>query len=191
MDYKDYFYALRDAGNYVGAATYAAKMLMLVAQMRLPDVSKWEKRLMEAADLGRFRLSFGDYDYIENRLRTWYDIIIVTRHEGAIEWLRKQGITGKVYSHVGEYDVYGRIVVGNLPMHLAAMAREVWAIEMPNLPENRRGVDLTPAEMDSYGASLIRYEVRRVGKARGSNVAYDRFDPHRYEPLSAREEGEK
>lgn len=88
--------------------------------------------------------------------------LIVTRHSGAVEWLRRRGITGEVISHATEEAVRGRRVFGVLPLALAAEAAEVWSIDLPGLRADQRGVDLTPEEMDDAGASLRGYVVRRA-----------------------------
>jgi len=92
------------------------------------------------------------------------EIVIVSRHAGAVEWLRQHGIEGEVIAQVvSPEQVRGRVVVGALPLHLAAEAAEVVAIDMPRLTAEQRGRDLTPAEMDAAGATLSRYVVRRLG----------------------------
>ncbi|HOW77965.1 MAG TPA: CRISPR-associated protein Csx16 [Verrucomicrobiota bacterium] len=91
------------------------------------------------------------------------DTIIVSRHTGAVEWLRQHGIVGEVLAQVTDpAQIAGRVVVGALPLHLAAVAVEVMAIDMPGLRADQRGKDLTPAEMDAAGASLGRYRVIRL-----------------------------
>ena len=90
------------------------------------------------------------------------ETVIVTRHAGLVEWLAQRGITGAVLTQVKRSDIEGKIVVGALPLHLAALAAEVVAIDMPNLTAEQRGRDLTPAEMDEAGASLARYRVQRI-----------------------------
>ena len=87
--------------------------------------------------------------------------VIVTRHTGAIEWLRRRGIEGNVITHATPDDVTGAVVVGALPLNLAALAAEVVTIDM-NLPPELRGVDLTPEQMDACGATLRRYRVEAV-----------------------------
>lgn len=86
--------------------------------------------------------------------------IIVSRHAGAIEWLRRRGFTGDVLEHVTEDDVRDKVVVGALPLHLAALARRVVSIDMPGLTPDQRGKDLTPDEMDAAGARLRWYAVQ-------------------------------
>ena len=90
------------------------------------------------------------------------EVVIVTRHRGMVAWLAQRNITGTVLAHVGPADVQGKIVVGALPLHLAALASEVVTVDMPLLKAEQRGVDLTPEEMDEAGAVLHRYVVRKV-----------------------------
>ena len=91
------------------------------------------------------------------------DPVIVTRHAGLMAWLETQGITGGVISHVTSPDqVAGRVVYGALPLHLAAEADEVVVVDMPRLPAELRGVDLTPEQMENAGATLSRYRVERL-----------------------------
>lgn len=91
--------------------------------------------------------------------------IIVTRHAGAVEWLRQQGITGEVISHVNDpAQIRGRTVIGNLPLHLAAEAMIIGNIDLPNLRPEQRGQDLTAQEMDQAGARLVWYVVGEGGE---------------------------
>jgi CRISPR-associated protein Csx16 len=88
------------------------------------------------------------------------ETVIVTRHSGAVEWLRRQGITGDVISHITDAaQIAGRRVVGALPLHLACHAAAVGSIDMPALRPEQRGQDLTPAEMDAAGATIQWYVV--------------------------------
>lgn len=89
-------------------------------------------------------------------------LVIVSRHAGAIDWLLLRGITGPVIAHATPFDVLGKIAVGVLPLALAAAAEEVWAIDMPYLRPDQRGKDLTPEEMDRAGAILTKYRVERL-----------------------------
>ena len=91
------------------------------------------------------------------------DPVIVTRHAGLVAWLEKQGVTGEVISHVTSPDqVAGRVIYGVLPLHLAAEAEEIVVVDMPRLPAELRGVDLTPEQMEEAGATLARYRVERL-----------------------------
>ncbi len=88
--------------------------------------------------------------------------VIISRHKGTIEWLARHGITGRVIEHATAEDVADKEVYGVLPLHLAAEAKTVVVIDMPGLPADKRGQDLTPEEMDQYGAKLSRYCVIRL-----------------------------
>jgi putative CRISPR-associated protein (TIGR02620 family) len=90
------------------------------------------------------------------------NVLIVTRHEGLVEWLRLHGITGRVIAQATPEDVRDKIVYGVLPMNLAAEAEEVVNVDLPGLPLEKRGKDITPAEMDEYGAVLNHYIVLKV-----------------------------
>jgi CRISPR-associated protein Csx16 len=88
------------------------------------------------------------------------ETVIVTRHSGAVEWLRRQGITGDVLSHVANVEqIAGKRVVGALPLHLACHAAAVGSIDMPGMRPEQRGQDLTPTEMDAAGAAIRWYVV--------------------------------
>jgi len=86
--------------------------------------------------------------------------VIVTRHQGLVEWLAGQGITGTVIVQATADDVRGKNVIGALPLHLAALAARITVVDMPGLTVAQRGVDLTPAEMNAAGAHLSTYIVR-------------------------------
>lgn len=86
--------------------------------------------------------------------------IIVTRHAGLVEWLARHGITGEVISHVSEPEtVRGRVVIGALPMHLAAETECIGSVSLPGLPPEKRGAELTVEEMEAAGAHLCWYVV--------------------------------
>lgn len=87
--------------------------------------------------------------------------IIVTRHTGAIAWLREENpalATCQVIESPTADDVRDREVVGNVPMHLAAVAHAVTAIEFEGAPP--RGAEYGVEEMRAAGARLVRYVVR-------------------------------
>jgi hypothetical protein len=54
-------------------------------------------------------------------------------------------------------DVRGKVVYGNVPLHLAALAAEVNVIEFAGPPP--RGQEYTLADMKAAGAVLRRYKV--------------------------------
>ena len=91
------------------------------------------------------------------------EVVIVSRHAGAVAWLAERGITGEVIAHVADpAQIAGKAVIGNLPLHLAALAERVGSIDMPGLTPAQRGQDLSPEEMDEAGAALSWYDVRAV-----------------------------
>ena len=92
------------------------------------------------------------------------ETVIVSRHAGAVEWLRRQGIAGTVIEQATADDVAGKVVIGNLPMHLAAEAHQVGSIDLPGLAREQRGRDLTPEEMDVAGACVRWYIVAAVNR---------------------------
>ena len=59
-------------------------------------------------------------------------------------------------------DVRGAVVAGNLPLHLAALAREFIAVEFAGEPP--RGAEYDLDDMDRAGARLVRYVVRAVAE---------------------------
>lgn len=95
---------------------------------------------------------------------TMNDVIIVSRHQGAVEWVRATapqfGTAPVITGNATESDVKGKVVVGNVPLHLACLAREVVAIEFTGAPP--RGAEYGVAEMEAAGARLARYVVRHV-----------------------------
>ena len=98
----------------------------------------------------------------EDRHEGEIEAVIVTRHSGLVEWLGRHGIIGKVITHATSADVTGKNVIGALPFHLAALAESVSVVDLPNLPEGKRGHELTAAEMDECGAILVTYTVTRI-----------------------------
>jgi len=93
------------------------------------------------------------------------ETVIVSRHSGATEWLKARGITGRVIERASEGDVRGNVVIGNLPIELAAEAAVVRVIRF-SAPEARKrlaetGGDISMDEMTALGAHLESFIVRR------------------------------
>jgi CRISPR-associated protein Csx16 len=88
--------------------------------------------------------------------------IIVSRHEGAVAWLREiKGVTGKVIPHFDEkVEVKGKKVYGTLPVHLIKQIidreGEFYLINLPSVAFSQRGKELTPSEMEEAGAQLLK-----------------------------------
>jgi len=86
--------------------------------------------------------------------------VIVSRHPAAIEFIRWQApefATAPVLASATADDVRGKIVAGNLPLHLAALAAEVVAVEFNGMAP--RGFEYDVQDMTDAGARLERYVV--------------------------------
>lgn len=94
-------------------------------------------------------------------------VFFVTRHPGACEWGRTQGLdVSKVVPHL-DPNIVARddIVVGSLPVNLAAevCARGARYLHLSlDLPAHMRGQELTADRMKEFGARLEEYLVKRV-----------------------------
>jgi len=89
--------------------------------------------------------------------------LIVSRHPAAIAFLRAEcpEFRDAAVVEVATADaVGGRVVGGNLPLHLAALCREVVAVEFDGPPP--RGAEYGDEEMRAAGARIARYTVHRV-----------------------------
>jgi len=88
---------------------------------------------------------------------------IVTRHPGAVAWLKEKGFTGEVMPHLSPEIVNsGDRVIGVLPITLAAelvkKGVKVFVISLPKVAFGDRGQELTPAEMGKAGARLFKVD---------------------------------
>lgn len=90
------------------------------------------------------------------------EIIIVTRHPGTTEWLNRQGIYGKVLDRARRIDVEGKIVIGVLPIKIAAAAKKIFMVEVVNVPSFDREYELSADELEAYGAHIVCYKVERM-----------------------------
>lgn len=89
--------------------------------------------------------------------------IIVSRHPAAAEFVRETRpdfCNAPIVSAAEREDVEGCHVIGNLPMHLAALAWRYEAIEFRG--DAPRGDELSLLHMYAAGAHLVEYRVRRV-----------------------------
>lgn len=98
--------------------------------------------------------------------------LIVSRHPAAVEFVRQElGISHDlpldvpVLASATADDVRGRVVAGNLPLHLAAAARELIAIEFTG--DAPRGREYGVAEMRAAGARLHSYIVEDLDEKCG------------------------
>jgi CRISPR-associated protein Csx16 len=90
--------------------------------------------------------------------------LFVTRHPGAVEWAARHGLNvDRKVVHLEPGDIQpGDVVIGSLPVHLAAAvcARGGQYFNLSlNLPEEARGRELTADDLDRYGARLERFHV--------------------------------
>ena len=86
--------------------------------------------------------------------------VIVSRHAGAIAFIRSSDLRfadAEVVAQATWADVAGRLVAGNLPLHLAAAAAAIVAVEFAGTPP--RGAEYGVAEMEAAGARLRTYRV--------------------------------
>lgn len=98
-------------------------------------------------------------------MTTW----LVTRHPGALDWLRAQGFTA--VEHVAHLDparvAPGDTVIGTLPVHLAAAVCERGARYFNlslDVPEHKRGRELSADELTAFGARLEEYAIRKLAE---------------------------
>lgn len=87
----------------------------------------------------------------------------VTRHQGAIEWASRQGISAELVSHFDPDTIYkGDIVIGTLPVNLVAVVNHHGGRYLHlslDLPAEARGKELTADDMERYGARLQEFSV--------------------------------
>ena len=104
------------------------------------------------------------------------EYIIVTRHQGLVEVLSSMGITGKVVAHATLEDVQGKVVIGVLPMHLAAQTVMFGEVTLQLSPE-QRGKELSAQEvrnaMSADGISwyVVRTEAQYESEINESNLS--------------------
>lgn len=102
-------------------------------------------------------------------MTTW----LVTRHPGALDWLRAQGFTTicAAVEHVAHLDpacvAPGDTVIGTLPVHLAGAVCERGARYFNlslDVPESARGRELSADELQAFGARLEEYAIRKLAE---------------------------
>lgn len=88
-------------------------------------------------------------------------MLIVSRHAATVEWLRENGYVGEVLAHVADpSQLDEQVVIGNLPLGLAAHCKRVGAVEF-DLPAEMRGQDLT-LDWLRKNARVAWYEINRI-----------------------------
>ncbi|OPY38424.1 MAG: putative CRISPR-associated protein (Cas_VVA1548) [Methanoregula sp. PtaU1.Bin051] len=92
-------------------------------------------------------------------------IYIVTRHAGAVAWLRAKGFGGEVVPHLtGDQIRPGNIYIGVLPVPMIKLILDAgsrfYLLMLPEVTPAQRDQEMTPTEMDAAGARLV--EVKRI-----------------------------
>lgn len=87
-------------------------------------------------------------------------IYIVTRHTGAVAWLRAKGFDGDIVSHLsGDTIRPGNIYIGVLPVPMIKQILDsgsrFFLLILPEVTAAQRDRELTPPEMDAAGARLV------------------------------------
>lgn len=100
-------------------------------------------------------------------------VYAITRHAAAAEWLIKQGYDATVISHADD-DFWsdtlraGDVLIGTLPMHLAAQAVAItgkpFGFLSVNVPPDLRGTELTMDQMIQCNARIDWFDVISVAR---------------------------
>lgn len=94
-------------------------------------------------------------------------IYLISRHPGAHEWCRQQGIVVEAtIPHLAAEQIQrGDVVIGTLPIHLAAVVQvrgaRYWHLSL-QVPFAWRGQELTCDQMVQAGACLEEFQVIRL-----------------------------
>src|SRR5690625_911713 len=98
-------------------------------------------------------------------MTTWF----VSRHQGAIEWVKRYGPpVHRFVSHLCLDEIKpGDRVLGTLPVNLAAkvcrLGATYWHLAL-ELPSDQRGQELSAETLKELGASLHRYIIYPAGE---------------------------
>jgi len=90
--------------------------------------------------------------------------LFVSRHPGAIEWIKSQGVTiDRWITHLDIAEIQqGDRVIGNLPIPMVFAINQRGARYMHlsvEVPASMRGQELTSADLASFGAKLAEFQV--------------------------------
>ena len=88
-------------------------------------------------------------------------IVIVTRHQGLVDWLKDRGMDYPVIAHANPESIRDAIVIGILPPRLACHATAIIDIGL-NITQEMRGRELTKEDMDSMELSVKAYSTTEV-----------------------------
>ncbi len=93
---------------------------------------------------------------------------LVTRHQGAIEWINYMGHTYDSHiSHLQDIDSLkkGDTLIGSLPINMVAelCERGINYVHLSlRIPEEWRGKELTGEQLANLDAKLERFEVKKL-----------------------------
>lgn len=95
--------------------------------------------------------------------------LIVSRHTGAKDWFNEKGFEGEFVSHFTPEHLAslkpGDRIIGTLPIPLVAKVTKAdvnyFNLSL-NVPPEARGQELSPSDMDKFGARLDRYEAHLI-----------------------------
>ena len=98
-------------------------------------------------------------------MTTWF----VSRHPGAIDWIRKQGLAvDRWVKHLVVSEIQrGDIVIGVLPIPIAAAVCKKGARFFSLnvlLPEELRGKELSAETLEKFGCTLSEFSVQYLGE---------------------------
>ncbi len=100
-------------------------------------------------------------------------IIIVSQHQAVIEWIKQEFNMDDEVTVLTQVtspeQIAGAIVIGTLPPHLAASTKYYGALELPDLPAELHGQELTVQQMRDAGCTINWYRHPRRFFSVGSN----------------------
>lgn len=87
--------------------------------------------------------------------------VIITRHKGAVEWIKSRGFDGIVVEHLLEEGIEeGVTYIGVLPIQMVEKILKAGSqfvlLSLPAVAFSERGQELTPQEMSNAGATLSK-----------------------------------
>lgn len=88
-------------------------------------------------------------------------MIIVTRHQGLVDYLIEEGIAPQdaaVVQHADILTIAGQDVIGVLPLDMAEYARSVTVVPL-TLPASLRGEELTKEQVRQYAGKIKTFSV--------------------------------
>lgn len=92
--------------------------------------------------------------------------LFVSRHQGAIEWIKQQSIQVDVFvEHLNVEEIQADdVVIGTLPIHLAAEVCQKGAkfyFLSVNVAREQRGTELTYEQLEKQACSLQQFYIEK------------------------------